>query len=287
MNADNAAPPGRGPALPATARLPINRCNLPPVILGGLAFQETPQPLEIDGIRALRADLFDMLDALDDAGERAQRFMDYMTVHFLLEQPEEAGFDGRGDRDRTRADYLKTLRGWGFDADGREGAILKSWIESRFGLLPRHHLGPLGDFSGDNYGIYQAQRSQGLYGTNGLEAQLDVLYTYCQYELKRAAPEKTHRTLYRGVNRLEEYEVLDQPDKRTAVLLLNNLNSFTATRDRATEFGDTILKVEVPIPKIFCFNDLLPGRLRGEDELIVIGGVYRVGSFLLLIAQCE
>jgi len=264
------------PILPRAARLPINRCNLPPVILGGLAFQERPEPLEIDCIRALRTDLFEMLDALDDPADRAQRFMDYMTVNYRLERPEEVGYDGRNGTDRTRADYLRTLRGWSFDPDGREGAVMKSWAESRFGLLPRHHQGPLGDFSGENYGLYLVQRSQGLYGTNALEDQLDLLYTYCQYELARRFPGQTHRTLYRGVNRLEEYEVLARPDKRRAVILLNNINSFTGTRDRATEFGDYILTVQVPTAKIFCFDDLLPGRLRGEDEVIVIGGAYKV-----------
>lgn len=32
------------------------------------------------------------------------------------------------------------------DSDGREGAILKGWVESRFGLLPRFHGEPLRDF---------------------------------------------------------------------------------------------------------------------------------------------
>jgi len=268
--------PWPGPALPKSARLPINRCNLPPVILGGLAFQERPEPLEIDCVRALRADLMAMLDALERPDERAQRFMDYVTVHFRLEKPEEAGYDKRKEKDRTRADYLKTLRGWSFDPDGREGAVLKSWAESRFGLLPRHHQGPLGDFTGDNYALYLAQRSQGLYGTNALENQLDLLFTYCQYELARRHPGRTHLTLFRGVNRLEEYEVLARPDSRHAVILLNNVNSFTATRERASEFGDKILTVSVPTAKVFCFDDLLPGRLRGEDEVIVIGGAYRV-----------
>ena len=35
----------------------------------------------------------------------------------------------------------------------------------------------------------------------------------------------------------------------------------------------------VPLPKIFFFNLLLPGMLRGEDELVVIGGVYEVSLY--------
>jgi NAD+--dinitrogen-reductase ADP-D-ribosyltransferase len=32
----------------------------------------------------------------------------------------------------------------------------------------------------------------------------------------------------------------------------------------------------VPIPKVFFYNRLLPGMLKGEDEYVVIGGVYEV-----------
>ena len=54
------------------------------------------------------------------------------------------------------------------------------------------------------------------------------------------------------------------------------LNSFTSNRERADEFGDYIPRVEVPLPKIFLFNQLLPGMLKGEDEYLVIGGLYEV-----------
>ncbi len=32
----------------------------------------------------------------------------------------------------------------------------------------------------------------------------------------------------------------------------------------------------MPLPKIFFYNSLLPGMLKGEDEVVVIGGVYEV-----------
>ncbi len=32
----------------------------------------------------------------------------------------------------------------------------------------------------------------------------------------------------------------------------------------------------MPLPKILFYNSLLPGMLKGEDELVVIGGVYEV-----------
>jgi len=265
------------PTLPPNARQPINRCNLPAVILGSLSFQRHPVALEIDGIRDLHAGLFRMLDGLPDATERAQRFMDYMTVWFLLEEPEEAGsMPDRKKPARIKANYRRLVRGWSFDSDGREGAVLKRWVESRFGLLARHHAGSLLERGGECYQRYLYEGSRGLYATNALESQLDLLYAYCQYELARAHPEQSHVRLYRGINRIDEHEILERAERSRYRVLLNNLNSFTRERERADEFGDYILEVEVPLAKVFCYNQLLPGLLRGEDEYVVIGGVYEV-----------
>jgi len=60
------------------------------------------------------------------------------------------------------------------------------------------------------------------------------------------------------------------------VVLLNNLNSFTCSRERACEFGDYTLEVNIPLTKIFFQCGLLPGVLQGEDEFLVIGGVVDV-----------
>lgn len=260
--------------LPREARLPINRCNLPAVILGGLSFQRHPSPLILDGVAELHSDLFRRL-ALASKAERATVFQDYMTVRFRLEWPEEAGFTiGSGCRKaRTKANYVKAIRGWSFDSDSREGAVLKGWVESRFGLTPRYHREPLRDPSADAYVRYLEMRSQGLYGTNALEAQLDLVYSYCQYELACRHPGARHVTLYRGVNRLSEYEILARGEGRQHILLLNNLNSFTCSRERACEFGDSILAVDMPLSKIFFYCGLLPGVLQGEDEFLGIGGV--------------
>ena len=265
------------PSLPASARLPLNRCNLPAVILGSLTYQRHPVPLEIDGIRAFHADLFTALAGLERHAERAERFQDYMTVHFCLEHLEDAGLTpGRRGKQRANANYLRLVRGWSFDSDGREGAVLKGWAESRFGLLARHHRGPLHGRGSDAYLAYLREGCIGLYGTNALEAQLDLLYTYCQYELALAYLQKTHLRLYRGINRIDEHEVLDRLHGGRFLVLLNNLNSFTLSRERADEFGDYILSAEVPLPKVLFYNRLLPGMLKGEDELVVIGGVYEV-----------
>lgn len=264
-------------SLPRDARLPINRCSLPAVLLGSLSYQKRPVALALDGVLELHKPLFIRLDGLSDPAERARLFQDHMAAAFSLEHPEEAGYTDTAAHARPKASYLRLVRGWAFHSDGQEGAVLKGWVESRFGLLPRHHGGPVRDLSGQTYRAYLEQRARGLYGTNALEAQLDLLYTYCQYELGRQRLGQTHITLYRGVNRVSDHEVLYEPGKGKQVVLLNSLSSFTADRDRAGEFGDFILEAEAPLAKVFFFHRLLPGLLKGEDEYVVIGGVYEVG----------
>ena len=70
--------------------------------------------------------------------------------------------------------------------------------------------------------------------------------------------------------------MVERIDRRHVVLRLNNLVSFTAERDMASWFGDYILEAQVPAAKIFFRNDLLPNHpLKGEGEVLVIGGDYR------------
>jgi NAD+--dinitrogen-reductase ADP-D-ribosyltransferase len=264
------------PTLPRLARLPINRCNLPADILGGLTYQRHPTPLQIDGVADLHKPLWALLNDIPDTGERAGRFAGYMASHFRLRQPEDAGLVTGQSGSRARASYLRVVRGWAFDSESREAAVLKGWVESRFGLSPRHHGEPLREPGSAAWQRYVEIRAQGLRGTNALESQLDLLYAYTQYELARQFPQRTHLRLYRGVNRLAEHETIQDNRQGEKVLLLNNINSFSRSRERAGEFGDDLLAVDVPLPKLAFFSQLLPGMLRGEDEYVVIGGLYRV-----------
>jgi NAD+--dinitrogen-reductase ADP-D-ribosyltransferase len=269
------------PILPATARLPINRCNLPAIIHGSLTYQRHPVALHIDGVSELHRDLFTRLDGLNEPPDRAHVFQDYMTVHFRLATLEDAGMDPEQGHPRARANYLRLLHGWLFDPDSREGAVLKGWVESRFGLLPRWHKGPVRHGDDAAYQAFLAERVMGLYNTNALEAQFDLLYAYCQYELARQYPQQSHLTLYRGINNVDEYEVLEGDLRKRAIVVMNNLNSFTGSRERAGEFGDYVLEIEVPLCKIVFYQGLLPGELEGEEEYMVIGGVYEVESSYL------
>jgi NAD+--dinitrogen-reductase ADP-D-ribosyltransferase len=263
--------------LPAQACLPINRCNLPCKVLGSLQFQHQPQPLYIDGVRSLHYQLFQVLDGEADAAHRARLFTNHMAACFQLHDPEAQGYNAHSSHPgRFKADYLQLLRGWLFNADGREAAVLKGWVESRFGLQTRNHGRPITDTASAAYERYQAEQAHALYNTNALHSQLDVLYSYCQYELHRQHGGTKHLSLYRGVNRLEKLEVIGSASGRRRVVLLNNISSFTSSRERADEFGDQIISTQVPLAKLLFVPGLIPGLLQGEQEHLVIGGLYEV-----------
>ena len=263
------------PALPAQCFLPINRCNLPAAILGSLSFQRHPVALHLDGIAELHRDLWQRLASLPDHAERAGQFMDYMTVHFLLDEPEEAGYQPQQRHARLKMDYRQLLRGWMFDSDSREGAMLKGWVESRFGLLPTWHKSAIDSPEAEMYQHYLHERTAGIYNTNALEAQLDLLYSYCQYELALSYADDAHLQLYRGINADAVHHLPSH-----GVMLFNNLNACSRSLERADEFGSQVYRVQVPRAKVFYYSGLLPGLLQGEDEYLVIGGLYDVQCIL-------
>ncbi|WIM06076.1 MAG: NAD(+)--dinitrogen-reductase ADP-D-ribosyltransferase [Candidatus Nitricoxidivorans perseverans] len=267
------SPDNPAPSLPSWARLPINRCNLPAVILGSVTFQRHPTALRLDGVEELHAGLFALLDREDDAHERARLFREGLAAHFCLDSLEDAGLDAHTHK-RAKANWLRMLRGWSFDSDSREGAALKGWVESRFGLVPRFHIDPLRDFTGPAWHRYESMRAAGVSGTNAIEGQLDLLYAWCQREFARLGAQP-RLTLYRGINRIDEHEVLSGNGRRQ-VVLFNNLASFTSSRERAGEFGDWIIEADVPTAKVFFHCGLTPGVLKGEGEHLVIGGAYEV-----------
>lgn len=265
-------------SLPPALRLPLNRCSLPAEALASLAYHLAPLALELDGMLPLHRPLIEHLSALDTPGARADLFHRYMTAHFLLDDAPALGLSEHSRLNRCRLDYLRLLRGWLFDADGREAAVLKAWVESRFGLLTGFHRGSI-EYPDDESGrrrAFERARAAGLYGTGALEAQIDLLYMYTQHELSRRHPGMRHLTLYRGYSgRGALIPLAPLPDGHSAVAI-NNLSSFSASRERADEFGDYVIACDVPLPKVLAFSHLIPGRLQGEDEYLVIGGVMAV-----------
>ncbi len=258
------------PAAPPTS---FCRCNLPPWIIASREFQEHPQPLEIDGARATDKRLFAKLAATASPDERGQIFHDYLSVKFRLHEWNQHQASARAS---LRHSYIRFLANWGVDSNGHAGAVLKAWVESRFGLRATYHHGLL---ASDPSALerYAADRMKGSAQIMGVAMQLDLLYTFCQEELLRRHPERAHLTLYRGTHDPEEYAVRSAPGADGTLVRLNNLSSFTSDREIAWEFGSAVWAVEVPLAKIVFFSGLLPRHLlEGESEFLVLGGEYRV-----------
>lgn len=258
--------------LPANAQLLMNHCNLPAAIIGGLSYNEQPIPLYVDGAREFYKDLFIYLENVNTFNERINLFSKYMQAHFQLNNLVQMGQSDNARLNRKKQNYKRIILGWHMNPNGYEGAVLKRWIESRFGLTPRFHKQPIRDFYEPGYNDYLQTSALGIYNTNAIESQFDVLYSYTQYELNLI--KKTHIILYRGINHLYEHEILEKQGKQL-IILLNNINSFSHNSELAQQFGDYVIKIRVPIYKVFCYNSILPGQINSEEEYMVIGGLYR------------
>ncbi len=243
--------------------------------LADVAFNESSRRLTISGVREMNGPLFEMLGQAESLVEAGEAFSTYMTAMFGIDAEQR---ERRAGRARFRSSFLRLIKGWGYDSNSPEGAVLKGWVESRFGIPPLFHKTPIRRIGSGAWTTYVEEKMSSRFHDNSIYAQLDLLYEFCQWAFRQfVAPECARLTLYRGVNGLEEHEIVERLDGRRLLLRLNNLSSFTADRDIAGCFGDTILKVEAPIAKIVFFNDLLsPHPLKGEGEYLVIGGVYRV-----------
>jgi len=255
----------------------LNRCNLSPWIIGSEEFQANPQPLEIDGVRATDAGLFGCLECLTDAEARSAFFHDYLSAKFSLNE-----MIVRNGKARPVYSYIHLLRAWGADSNGQAGAVMKSWAESRFGILATYHKGRLAEdpLARQNFLL---DRTRGSARSIGVLMQLDLLYTFCQDELRRRFPGENWKTLYRGTHDSEEYTVQnkDGAKTRTALVQLNNLSSFSSDPEVAWEFGSSAWEVKVPFAKIVFFSGLLPKSvLAGESEHLILGGYYNVRGMI-------
>jgi NAD+--dinitrogen-reductase ADP-D-ribosyltransferase len=163
------------------------------------------------------------------------------------------------------------------DSNSTEGAVLKGWVESRLGLPPTYHRERLGDIDSEAYFAYAVDRMKGHARTSAIHAQLDLLFEFVQHELRLRAGGEGYETLYRGVHDLAEHEILEDFGGDRLLVRLNSLNSFTWDFERAWEFGSLVLEARVPVAKVFFRSDLLPVPvLKGEQEVLVIGGEYEV-----------
>jgi NAD+--dinitrogen-reductase ADP-D-ribosyltransferase len=249
----------------------FNLCNLPPWVIASRHFVENPQPLEITGVREGNRFLFRTLDGIADPDERARRFDDYVSVKFQLHHWDRE--ETTSARRSIKNSYLRYLRGWGMDSSSIEGAVLKGWVESRMGLGPTFHREPIAGPESPAYARYALDRMKGSARTNAIHAQLDLLYTFTQYELARRLPGERWLTLWRGQNDVGDHEVIERPERRRWLVRLNNLCSFTDDRERAWEFGSMVWEARVPLARVVFVSAFFPRSiLKGEREHLVIGG---------------
>ncbi|MBI5484431.1 MAG: NAD(+)--dinitrogen-reductase ADP-D-ribosyltransferase [Deltaproteobacteria bacterium] len=252
----------------------FNNCNLPPWVIASRHFNDNPQQLEIQGVKEGNRFLFERLAAIASQKERAEVFNDYMSVKFQLHHWQDQTDTARKS---IKNSYLRFLRGWMMDSNSVEGAVLKRWVESRMGIIPTYHRVRIKGIHSQAYFEYSVDVMKGSARTNAIQSQLDILYEYSQFELALKYPPSLIIPLYRGTYDASEHDVIEQIDRRSQIVRLNNLVSFTSDEERAWEFGSTVWEVQVPLCKIVFYNDLLPGSImKGEGEYLVIGGEYRV-----------
>jgi NAD+--dinitrogen-reductase ADP-D-ribosyltransferase len=222
-------------------------------------------------VRRAHRSFFSRLEQLSAPSARERCFQDYIDLVFQAGKwRRETSPLGRRS---LRNGYLRFLRGWMLDASSAEGAVLKGWVESRFGIPPVFHAGRIEDVDSREYILYLAERMRESARTNAVESQFDLLYEFVQYELRRRHPGVSSFTLYRGVRNVADYRILENPGGNRAVVRLNNLNSFSSRLEHAWQFGSHVFEAEVPAAKIFFRADILPGVLpKGEEEALVIGG---------------
>lgn len=251
----------------------LNKANLPGSVIASETFQQHPTPLHIDGCATLYRTLFDHLDKQEDSHTRAEIFHRFISAHFCLDHLEDAGWQQGEKSKRDKMDYRRLLRGWLFSSDNRDAAVLKAWAESRFGLRTLFHGHVIiGEENQTFQDRYYRDAIQGEYGSNAIMSQLDLLYTYVQYECHQRWPGQSHLTLYRGIQHRQQPR-LYLPEMGDNTILLNNLNSFSFNPERADEFGDTVFKAEIPLSKVVMFSGALPRTWQGEEECLVLGGV--------------
>jgi len=254
-----------------------NLVGIPAGLLASTEFNDHPQRLRIAGALETHRGLFRLLEEAVDLADAADRFRRYMDIVFGL-NPSDYEIRHAETR-RFRPSYLKLMEGWGFDSNSPQGAVLKGWVESRFGLTPTFHREPLAVYPSRAWMRYLEEKYSSRFHNNSINMQLDLLYEFCQFVVHQfGLPANGWVTLWRGVNGHDEPTLSEtQLEKGRCMLRLNNLVSFTTSRERADEFGDWILEVEVPVVKLLFFPGLLSKPLlSGEGEVLALGGYYWV-----------
>jgi NAD+--dinitrogen-reductase ADP-D-ribosyltransferase len=253
-----------------------NLVGLPAPLIASAAFNVEPQPLHIAGARESHRGLFALLERCTDADAAAAVFEHYMSLAFGLARATDAEpIEAR----RWRASYVKLLQGWGMDSSGVAGAVLKGWVESRFGISPVFHKVALGRFPSPAWVRYLEEKTASRFHNNNIYQQLDLLFEYSQWMLAHLLlqDEGALVPLWRGSTRCEEQIIDGSLRTRHCTVRLNNLVSFSRSREEADCFGDWVMHARVPRCKLLVVPGLLvAGALRGEAEVLALGGDYEV-----------
>ncbi|HEY9194078.1 MAG TPA: NAD(+)--dinitrogen-reductase ADP-D-ribosyltransferase [Methyloversatilis sp.] len=265
-----------------------NLVGVPADVLASRAFNQHPVPLHIAGTREAHGGLFALLERCDSLKESRDVFEHYVAIAFGLHPERVSAPQDSAEGRRWRSSWRRLLQGWGMDANGPAGAVLKGWVESRFGLAPLFHKARLERFPSPAWVAYLEEKAASRYHGNCIHQQLDLLYEFSQWALPRFGPPRepgddgAHLRLWRGSTRCEEQVVTGRLQDRQCTVRLNSLASFTLSRDDAGCFGDWVFELQVPRCKLLVWPGLLPGQvLHGEQEVLALGGDYPVQARFL------
>jgi NAD+--dinitrogen-reductase ADP-D-ribosyltransferase len=219
------------------------------------------------GVYEYHRDFFEAIEKADTLLMANEIFDNYISELF------ELNYKIKG---KKVGNIYKILMGCMFNSSGFEGAVLKGWVESRFGIIPNFHKTRIDHIESEGYYNYLSEKMSQRVNKNAIYLQLDLLYHYTQVVIKKFFPfYRPKLNLYRGIYNLEENEIIKWLNKKSAIMGHNNISSFTAVKNIAEQFGNRILRIEVPYTKIVFFSNVTPlHHFSGEQEFIVIGGEY-------------
>jgi len=246
-----------------------NKINIPAKLFVSREYNVGVTPIIIDGVVEYHRRLFEIVASAGSINDASAFFESYMNELFALEERVNG---------KKVGSYIRLLKSWLFDSNNSAGAVLKGWVENRFGLIPFYHGQSIPGLYSKEYYDYLQEWMNSRTNKNSMFSQLDLLYTYTQTIIKAYCENHVPSiTLYRGVNDLSDHIIINQLSKRKYCIELNSLSSFTSEKEIAEQFGSKIIKAEVPYTKIVYFSEALPKRsFSGELEYLVIGGRYDV-----------
>jgi NAD+--dinitrogen-reductase ADP-D-ribosyltransferase len=244
-----------------------NLINIPTGMFVSNEYNLNVLPITISGVWEYYSDIFNAIRKAGDIASAAQVFTGAMESLFSLSEKHNG---------KRMGSYTRLLKGWLFDSNSVEGAVLKGWVESRFGITPFFHKEIIPDVNSEEYYEYMVEKMDVRHNKNLIFHQIDLLYTYTQVILETFYKHELPKlTLYRGVNDLSEHLVVKELGDSRICIEQNSLVSFTSDRDIASQFGDYILKSSIPYTKIVFFSEVLPNvKFAGEREYLVLGGRY-------------